>query len=163
VYPIGYRRSQWKSGLPETLCGSGSRIENTEIIRGYLPQVVNDYDIESIADIGCGDRNWIKTVDLPCRIASYDYMPLLPEVAKLDCVTDVIEPVDLVLCIAVLNHLHPDDAQRAMHNFKASGSKYLLATHSSIDGYVNPFVWLEGVSYKSRTNADWWYSLWRMN
>lgn len=157
--------SKWQSGLPETPCGAGSKIENTEKIRSYLPNIIHDYKIKSIADVGCGDKNWIKLIDFPQDIAysCFDVVPTSDDVIKFDAVTEILpEPVDLIICIFVLNHLvKSQDSVRALHNFKMSGSKYLLMTNYK--GEEVPGYWLGGRSLLVTSRHHWSYNLWRLN
>jgi hypothetical protein len=57
----------WKGGLPETPCGYGSTLEATKAQRDWIPQVIRRHGITSIVDVGAGDLNWIKLVDLCVR------------------------------------------------------------------------------------------------
>jgi hypothetical protein len=162
--------TDWQSGLPETPCGKGSRFENTEEIRSWLPVVIEKYGIQTIADIGCGDQNWIHHCDYPHPISytGFDVKPRFPDVLPLDVSRTVLpEPFDLVLCIYVLNHLKPDMAERALRLLKMSGSKYLLMTYSSADEYaLFDCELVESLHHKTtRRNVgevEWRYGLWRL-
>lgn len=145
----------WRCGLPETVCGRGSKLENTQLIRDYISEVVETYDIQSIADIGCGDQNWIKHVPLPDWVEYRGY-DIEHTHERFDCVTDKLpKPFDLVLMIFVLNHLHSVEAGvvRALRNVIASGSKYLLAT--VWEAYPLPLLGkpLEEIHLKTRPNG----------
>lgn len=162
--------TSWKSGLPETPCGKGSQVENTEIIRLWLPEVIDEYAIESIADVGCGDQNWIHHC-LPDEIdyVGYDIMPRRQDVKTFNVAREVL-PIgyDLVTCIYVLNHLRPDEAERALKLLKMSGSKYLLMSYSSHDEYALPetFKFCESVHHKTNVRTtgkmEWRYGLWKI-
>ena len=96
----------WRGGLPETECGSGSRIKNTVEQREWIPQIFEKYEIRSVADVGAGDLNWISLIDL----SGIDYLPLdlvprHPKVKQFDIVNEVPPQVDMILCLWVLNHL----------------------------------------------------------
>jgi hypothetical protein len=163
--------TDWKSGLPETPCGKGSRIKNTEEIRGYLPEVIERYGINTVADVGCGDQNWIHRC-LPERVeyTGFDIRPRFPDVKPLNAASQVLpEPFDLVLCIYVLNHMNPDMAERALRLFKMSGSQYLLMSYSSADEYaLLDCELVESIHHKERRRdghktVEWRYGLWRLN
>ena len=123
--------SGWRSS--ETPCGRGSELAMTTEIRGWLPALVDDYDIGWIADCGAGDLNWalhLKWLRLPPVYAAYDLVPRHPDVHQFDVTTEVL-PFDyhLIICRHVLNHLSPKLALDAMDNFVKSGSRYLLLTN----------------------------------
>lgn len=120
----------WRSD--ETPCGRGSEMEHTRLIRQWLPHLVHDYGIVTIADCGAGDLNWILNVEWveePDYLA-YDLEPRADQVIEFDVTSDVLEDQhDLILCRHVLNHLSPKLALDAMDNFVESRSKYLLITN----------------------------------
>lgn len=120
----------WVGGLPETPCGCGSRVDQTETQRRWIPEIVSKYAIKSIGDIGAGDLNWIRSMRLPYDVtyAAFDLVPRRPEVAQLDIVRDVPKRFDLLMCLWVLNHLPFCACQAAIANLRASGSRYLLMT-----------------------------------
>lgn len=123
-----YKRG-WTGGLPETPCGHGSLISTTTAQREMIPVLIEKYGIKTIADIGAGDMNWIKKIDLShVKYTPYDLVPRLPEVQKFDLIQEVPKKADMIICLWVLNHLPYDHCQQAIKNLKASGSKYLLMT-----------------------------------
>ena len=117
----------WHSGLPETPCGFGSKLNQTEKQRQWIPKIIQKYGIKSIADIGAGDLNWIKEMDLSgVEYTPYDLVPRLPEVQKFDLVNEIPPKVDMLMCLWVLNHLPKEQSRLAIQNLKSSGSHYLL-------------------------------------
>lgn len=119
----------WGGGLPETPCGNGSRISTTVEQREWIPSLIEKYNIKSIADIGAGDLNWVKLIDLTAiDYTAYDLVPRLPEVKTFDLVQQVPPKVDLLMILWVLNHFPYDHCEKAIKNIKASGAKYLLMT-----------------------------------
>lgn len=123
-----YKRG-WTGGLPETECGSGSKVQNTELQRDWIPEIIEKYGIKTIADIGAGDLNWIKHMDLSgIDYAAYDLVPRHESVVEFNLVEQVAPKVDLILCLWVLNHFPIESSRMAIHNLKASGSKYLMMT-----------------------------------
>jgi len=121
----------WKS--TETPCGSGSELTQTNRIRRWLPHVVSDYNVRTIADCGAGDLNWIKKVQWnkpKPEYAPFDLVPRHESVTELDITSYVLEePFDLIICRHVLNHLSPKLALNAIDNFVSSGSGLLLITN----------------------------------
>ena len=120
----------WTGGLPETKCGYGSTLRATKKQRDWIPEIIESYNIYSIADIGAGDLNWIKETELPSEVEywAYDLVPRHPEVIKFDLVKEVPPPVDMIMCLWVLNHFPYDECKTAIENLKKSGSRYLLMT-----------------------------------
>jgi hypothetical protein len=119
----------WMSS--ETPCGSGSEIRNTQNIRSLLPEICRDYGIRSVNDAGAGDMRWIRLVGWAVDYRPFDLVPRRPEVTRLDITSEVMPKADLILCRHVLNHLSIRLAQKAIENFKASGSTYLLMTNNN--------------------------------
>ena len=119
----------WKNGMPETPCGLGSTLSETEKQRKWIPEILKKYDIHSIADIGAGDLNWIAHTDLNgCEYTAYAPVPRKKEVIKFDITKEVPPKVDLIICLWVLNHLPKKESQKAIQNIKNSGAKYLMMT-----------------------------------
>ena len=120
----------WHGGLPETVCGHGSKISQTEVQREWLPRMVEKYDIHDIVDIGAGDLRWIKLIDWPHPIEyqAYDLVPRDKSVIKFDLIHEVPPKADLIICAWLLNHLPEDHARVALNNIMTSGAKYLIYT-----------------------------------
>lgn len=123
--PDKYRQG-WKGGLPETECGSGSKLENTYIQRGWIPAMVVKYGIKSIADIGAGDLNWIKQTDLGCEYQGYDLIPRHPEVKEFNLLEHEMPPADCYLCLWVLNHFPKEQALQGIRKLRNGGNRYLI-------------------------------------
>lgn len=122
----------WATQGQKGSCGIGSEMDNTGQIRHGLPNIMRDYDLISIADVGAGDRNWIQHTMFPSPM-NYDAFDLIPRhkiVTQLDCTKQSLpQGYDLILCRFVLNHLSPRMARDALRLFQASGSRYLLMTN----------------------------------
>lgn len=124
----------WQGGKPDgTVCGQGSTMANTAIIRGWLPTIVDKYEIKKICDAGAGDMHWIKHVKWDVDYKPYDLIPRSDEVKKIDITRRMLPKCDAILCRMVLNHLwgDNDDCTRvtmALEKFKKS-ARYLIATH----------------------------------
>lgn len=151
---IKFRRG-WQSGLPETPCGYGSRLENTELQREWIPSVIRRYGIKTIADIGAGDKNWIKHTDLcGAEYTGYDLVPRSPDIVEFDIVNQTAPKADLLICLWVLNHLPYKDCQKALVNLKESGSKYLMMSdrpkyhHGQPPEIIIPYVERLGLNNK---------------
>lgn len=157
--------SEWESGKPETVCGKGSLVATTGLIRSLLVKYVERYGIREIADVGCGDQNWITHVEWPheVRYVGYDYRPRFTDVIPFDITREVLPKTEMVLCHYVLNHLSDEMRRRAYTLLKESGSAFLLTSYKDADEM--PFDLVEKTFHKHRkiTETDWYYGLWRMN
>ena len=118
----------WVGGLPETVCGFGSTLDQTVRQRRWIPRLVDTYDIKSVADIGAGDLHWVKHMRWDVSYRAYDLVPRNASVTPYNVVEEVAPTVDMIMCLWVLNHLPKEDRLKAIDNIIASGSKYLLMT-----------------------------------
>jgi len=143
----------YKEGLGkrESVSGVGSTLESTKAIRLALPGIFKRYQIQSILDLGCGDWNWMKLVDLSgIKYVGWDVVPAQIEANKLafpdhrfvdckrtsslhrfevgDAISDPVPKVDLILCRDLLFHLTNEQIGRVLENVRVSGSKRLLTT-----------------------------------
>lgn len=128
-------------GKFESLSGSGSSLDQTAAVREALPGLIQEFGIQSILDLPCGDFNWMKHVKLGnCLYIGADIVaPLIEqnntkyrsaqrEFMHLDVTKDKLPHVDLVVCRDLLVHLSIQDIWLALRNFKAAGIRYLLTT-----------------------------------
>lgn len=135
-----YKHNLWNN--EESRSGGGSTLNRTAKIRSGLRSLLLEEGIKSICDAGCGDFNWMKTVEI--NNAKYIGVDIVPDLIasnkasyenehvsflELDIIHDNLPTVDLILCREVLFHLSFKDVCAAIGNFKRSKSKFLLATH----------------------------------
>lgn len=59
-----YRDRLWGDDT-ETLSGSGSTIENSQIVQQALPGLMRKLGAHSLLEAGCDDFNWMRLVTLP--------------------------------------------------------------------------------------------------
>ncbi|MFU8829650.1 MAG: class I SAM-dependent methyltransferase [Phycisphaerales bacterium] len=130
-----------------SVSGPGSTLDATFALRKALPTLITDLNIRSILDAPCGDCRWIRCADLAgVRYTGADIVEPLIEanrdrlstsdftgVSELDftccdLVGDPLPKVDLIMCRDCLVHLKNEDVLRALANFRASGSTWLLTT-----------------------------------
>ena len=141
-------------GGSESLSGPGSENIQTFALENELPKMLKKHEICSMLDIPCGDFNWMKKVVLPyARENEFSYFgadivdALIKEnvqkysseritFMKLNLISDDLPKVDLVFVRDCLVHLSYKDIQKAIHNIKKSGSKYLMST-TFIDYHEN--------------------------
>lgn len=121
-------RKGWKGS--ETPCGAGSRLNVTRDLVKWLPDLWKKYRINSFADLGAGDLNWMSHVKKPDSMVCsyYDLIPRARHVHYLDITAYRIPKADLLICRMVLIHLNLHDVLAALEGMQDSGSKYLLAT-----------------------------------
>jgi len=135
--------TNWRfGGWPESKSGPGSTMEETDIIRQQIKQLVKDKEIKSVVDVPCGDFNWMK--DIVYSFEKYTGCDIVPEMIQdnqkfansiisfkeLDLTQDNIEipEGDLLIVRDVLGHLPLEGGQKAIANILKSKCKYLLTT-----------------------------------
>lgn len=135
----------FEQGWPgdDTICGWGSKIEHTVNVRHSLPRIVQQYNIKTVNDAGCGDLHWIKDLDfLTVDYLGYDIYErnTWPELRangwKLevaDVTKDTLRSVDLTIVRDVFIHLPNRLILDALDKLKLT-TKYLLATNFIRDG-----------------------------
>ena len=109
-----------------------------------LRAVTRDFDIRSIADVPCGDFNWMDLFlkDHPgIDYVGYDIVDALIAQNRvrhpgrgfeaLDITTQVPPAVDLMFSKDLVNHLFERDVWAALRNMAASGSRYLMITSNT--------------------------------
>ncbi|WP_228780237.1 class I SAM-dependent methyltransferase [Aquiflexum lacus] len=140
VFSKIYKENYWVYG--ESVSGAGSDINQTNVIIGELEKLFRDYEIKSILDAPCGDFNWMNQVNLDgINYLGIDIVEDLISLNKSNyrdkkgiafstgnIITDDLPKVDLILCRDCLVHFSFADIQKALSNFKRSGSKYLLTS-----------------------------------
>lgn len=148
VFSKIYKENYWAYG--ESVSGTGSDANQTNVIISELEKLFQEYEIKSILDAPCGDFNWMNQVNLDgiqymgidivedlinLNRSAYKQKPGV-EFRTVNIITDDLPTVDLILCRDCLVHFSYADIQKALSNFKRSGSKYLL-TSSFIAHAIN--------------------------
>jgi hypothetical protein len=139
VFTEIHKTNHWKDG--QSVSGTGSNQSQTEELKRILVKITEQFQIRSIIDAPCGDFNWMKDVNLnDIQYHGIDIVPQVIESNSLqyanerrsfslgDITTTTLPMVDLIFCRDCLVHFSFEDVHRALKNFKASGSKYLLTT-----------------------------------
>jgi len=139
VFTTIYKNNYWNS--LESKSGKGSEQIQTKEIQHQIQLMINKYHIKSIADIACGDFNWMKNiVNEELSYCGYDIVEeLITNNNKLykkenihfglkDIIHDKIPTVDLIVCRDCFVHLSYNSIKKCLKNIKASKSKYLLTT-----------------------------------
>ena len=124
----------------ESLSGPGSHINNTNETVCLINETMNKYNIKSILDLGCGDWNWFKTIDL--KDVSYTgwdahegmiqsnnqkFKEKNIKFEVRDIVLEEYPQTDLVICRDVLFHMDISFAMHCIGKIKKS-CKYLITT-----------------------------------
>ncbi len=127
-------------GGKDSRSGTGSDLIQTAEIRRRFPAFFEEFGVQSVLDIPCGDFHWMKEVELDVDYTGADLVVEMIQknqqlygnekrrFVTLDLVRDDLPKVDLVFCRDVLVHLSFHDALAALQNMKRSGSDYLLTT-----------------------------------
>lgn len=134
-----YAKNEWNS--LESRSGPGSTLDNTELLRSELPRIIQGLGVQSMLDAPCGDFHWMSKTPLP--VTQYIGMDIVEDVIaenqrlysapgrtfqRANLIKDPLPSVDLIFCRDCLIHFSDKDARHALHNFQASGSRYLLTT-----------------------------------
>ncbi|MBW4625316.1 MAG: class I SAM-dependent methyltransferase [Brasilonema octagenarum HA4186-MV1] len=138
-FEIIYHNRLWN--CPESASGFGSTLKNTEEIRKQLPSLVKKLAAKTFLDLGCGDFNWMKEIDLEvdkyygvdivhsiCKDNNQNHARYNKVFIRQDLTKDALPKADIILCRDALVHLSFCDIGKAIQNIKKSGSRYLLAT-----------------------------------
>ena len=119
-------------------CGSGSLIPSCQEWIQSINEVIDEYDIKSINDIGCGDLNYIKETKIKEKkvdYLGYDFVIRNNNIGlkifnkSFNIATDTPRECDLCICKEVLNHLDTKtQIIPALENIKKT-SKFLMITN----------------------------------
>lgn len=135
-----FEENVWKDN--ETVSGPGSRLDSPAVVSAVyaLNQVIIEYGIKSIADVPCGDFNWMNQVTKSHPAVAYvGYDIVAPLIAKnkarwpetefriLDITMSSAATVDLIFSKELFIHLTVYDTLLALENIRQSGSKYLMS------------------------------------
>lgn len=136
-----YENRLWLSD--ESVSGQGSERGSGSVAHAVarLEQITRDLGLRSIADVPCGDFNWMPMfLDQHPEVdyVGYDVVPALIAENRsrypghrfelLDITLAAPAQADLIFCKDMVNHLKIDDVWRALENMVASGPKYLMLT-----------------------------------
>lgn len=134
-----YENGVWYANK-ESASGSGSTLEVTKQVRTYLPELVEKYKAATLVDVGCGDYNWMKEVDLGCKYIGTDivksvidenitrYQKVGVDFIHSNAIEEKIPDGEIVLCRDVLFHLSYEDGKKLLENIKKSKAKFLITT-----------------------------------
>ena len=136
----------------ESVSGVGSTLKYTSNLRTELPNLINQFSIQSIIDAPCGDMNWMSVFLKENSKLNYvggDIVdPLIKDnislygtsninFIKLDITTDQLPDADLWICRDCWFHLSYENIKQSLENFKKSNIKYILTTSHINTGFSN--------------------------
>ena len=139
-----YEANRWKN--EESRSGIGSTTENTRNLRQELPQLIENFDFETLLDAPCGDFNWFRLIERPTGLKyiggeivkelvdrlEKTYGDMQTSFVHLDITRDPLPKASVWMCRDCLFHLCSDDIFAAIRNFLASEIPYLLtSTHNN--------------------------------
>jgi hypothetical protein len=136
----------WPGQAPDTVCGWGSSEPHTQLVRKGLATILENYDVRTFNDAGCGDLAWMSTMDL----GGIDYVGYdahergtWPELRRrgyhlevADITADELRPADLLICRDVFIHLPTAVIRAALERFRRS-CRFLLTTSYTSDPSVD--------------------------
>lgn len=136
IFSRVYRKKLWRS---ESRSGPGSTLAHTKLIIKEVSNLIRKINAKTVLDIGCGDFNWMKHIEIEMYIGvdvveelivlnTKNFGSSRRKFVKLDITRDKLPKVDLILCRDCLVHLSFDDIFLVLRNIKESNSQYLLTT-----------------------------------
>ncbi|MBF0311340.1 MAG: hypothetical protein HQL56_17630 [Magnetococcales bacterium] len=125
-----------------TRSGSGSTLTATSALREAFFSALREMKIRILLDAGCGDLNWIQSVTTELELyLGVDLVEAQTAANRVlfahrknhffnsaDLCHDPLPRADLILCRHTLTHLPNRLVTPALRNFRATGSRYLMAT-----------------------------------
>ncbi|MDX2113483.1 MAG: methyltransferase domain-containing protein [Alphaproteobacteria bacterium] len=158
-------------GNYETLSGASSTLLLSRNVRKSIQYLIDSQTVRSILDVGCGDWNWMSTMNLSgVRYLGIDIVHECiqqniekftePNVSfmQMDIVLDApTQKHDLILVRDVFTHLTRKETIAAINNLKRSGGIYFAATSYYV-GLANP---ANRKSFEAQLNANSATAYWR--
>jgi hypothetical protein len=153
-----YSRNLWKD--PESKSGTGSNLKATMQVRNQLQILLPRLQIKNIVDLGCGDFNWMKEIDLSG--INYVGLDIVQDIIHenthysssnisfrtSNIVQNPIDKFDLVILRDVMVHLTFETCYHLLNNIIKSKSKYLYVT-SFLNDRVNTDLVQNGHQWRS--------------
>lgn len=148
VFTKVYEEFGWSNFQQESVSGTGSTLENTEILRSELPKVCKKYNINNIVDIACGDFNWMK--EIVSEFKYYRGVDIVKDLIKVNkekyekignvdfMVADVItefdkcikgKDIDAVIFKDVFVHFPNEYVMKVLDSLHKSSIRYVFITH----------------------------------
>jgi hypothetical protein len=124
----------------ESYSGTGSTVAGTRGVRAALPQLLDKLNTQVLIDVGCGDFNWMRHVQLKCKYRGIDivdfviknnraeYGSEMREFLVSDAIRDPLPEGDTIICREMMIHLCFNDCRKLFDNIRRSKTKYVLLT-----------------------------------
>lgn len=138
-FELIYNSNFWSSR--ESVSGLGSEIKNTINLRNELARLIQNYKVNSILDVPCGDFNWIKYIlnkdltyiggDIVSSLIDNNnkfYKNDRINFIQIDIIEDKLPNSDLMVCRDCLIHLSFKNIKLFFDNFIRSNIDYILLT-----------------------------------
>jgi len=152
-----YEQNKFKGKVSKS--GTGSDLENVQILIPKLANFINENNIQSMVDAPCGDFNWMPFVLKQSAIKEYRGYDIVDKMIKdnkkkapgvifeqKDIVIDGrFGKADLLFCRDCLVHLSFESVKKVIKNFFYSDIKYFMATTFTDPKRIN-------VDYSDGTN-----------
>jgi len=144
----------------ESISGPGSYIENATESCSLISDTIIKYNIKSILDLGCGDFNYFKTINISNisyvgwdvsqemitdNINKYGNKNIKFEVK--DIITNEYPKVDLIICRDVFFHLDQSFTSKCLDKIKKNCKFFISTSFNNINKNEN---------IKSYNNIDNW-------
>ena len=138
-----YTNKIWGGNGATPLSGPGSSLSGTTQIRSALDKICDKYNIQSIADLGCGDLTWMSTLEIfnTKKYTGVDVVDVLIQKHKqkypnhtflcLDLIYDELPDADLAIVRDVSFHLPNKDVLTLIEKLKKY--KYVAITSNNIN------------------------------
>lgn len=137
VFTEIYVANAW--GDESSRSGPGSNLENTRVVRDFLPRFLHEVNANSLLDLPCGDLHWMKTIDLgDVTYIGGDIVAQIIEKNRasfrasgrqfevIDLVKDDLPAVDVLLCRDCFIHLPSKVILASVRNIKRSSIRFLI-------------------------------------
>jgi len=150
-FNIIYKLNYWSNNFSRS--GNGSTMEYTYNLRKKLPQLIKNYNINSILDCPCGDFFWMQNFLKAKKLSYYIGGDIVPDLIKknnklysnkfisfklLDIRFDELPKADLLICRDLFIHFSYNDIRTSLLNFIKSKVKFILFSHNCLtNNFVN--------------------------
>jgi hypothetical protein len=137
-----YANGAWvMRGNQDSLSGVGSTQVATGDLAVQLSAFLKEAGCRRLVDVGCGDFNWMRTVEGDFDYLGIDVVPRVIDENNsryagarrrfvcMDATRAALEPGDVAVCREVLFHLSFRDGMRLLRNIKAAGFRHVLFTN----------------------------------
>ncbi len=126
----------------ESVSGTGSSLAQTAGLRRRLPLLLEHLGVRRLLDAPCGDRHWMRGVQLPgIEVIGVEILAELVAAHRIieaqanrrfvaaDVLSDALPQADAVFCRDLLVHLPFDEIAQVLRRFAATGATWLVTTH----------------------------------